>query len=235
MSQRRFTTQAIRDAMKEAEFCVHPRKDVKQQFLDCVKLLKEKGVLPIERAKMRLLIVDTQENGIGNSNNDDHDKMKSSIITDKLTELTGVKEIVNSNENRVTFLADPSLYRIIDKLVKDCNEKEKNQWRLEILQHCVFQEGEVNLESEMERKEQLALQQQKQIQQQLLKKKVIDHDIDNLSNKLQTAANIKNENKTDDKEMNKNLMDDEYDLDQSKTQNNRKKQKKAQKKSKKAK
>merc|ERR1711976_105873 len=53
-SCRPYTTLQIRNAMKDAEFVVHPTKNVKQQFLDCVKLLKKKGGIEIERAKMEL-------------------------------------------------------------------------------------------------------------------------------------------------------------------------------------
>ena len=36
---------------------VHPTRNVKQQFLDCVKLIQKKKVLDIERAKMQLALV----------------------------------------------------------------------------------------------------------------------------------------------------------------------------------
>ena len=56
-SNRPYTVSQIRDAMQRAEFCVHPTRSVKQQFLDCVKLIRSKDVLALERAKMELCIV----------------------------------------------------------------------------------------------------------------------------------------------------------------------------------
>ena len=44
------------------------------------------------------------------------------------------------------FLIDPSLYRAVDNIVKDAGG------RLEILRQCVTEEGDVNLDAELERK-----------------------------------------------------------------------------------
>jgi ribosome maturation protein Sdo1 len=43
--------------MKSVGFMLHPTKNVKQQFLDCVRLLQEKKLFSIHRAKMLLVIV----------------------------------------------------------------------------------------------------------------------------------------------------------------------------------
>jgi len=237
MSQRRFTIQAIRDAMKEAEFCVHARKEVKQQFLDCVKLLQKKKVLPIERARMRLAIIGLKLNGA--------DNMKQ--IIDELNDLNGVKEITPSDINddplQITFLADPSLYRIIDKLVKEKNEIEINRLRLEIIQQCVFQEGEVNLGSELERKEQLLALQEQQKEFQLNN----DIDMNDITEQIEeTNITVKNSRKQK-KGKKKNKKKEKEDLkadseskvidnfDEEEFLTNRQKAKKAQKKSKKAK
>ena len=58
-SNRPYTVGQIREAMKEAEFVVQlpSAKGVKHQFLECVKTLKGKNVLSIERAKMELCVV----------------------------------------------------------------------------------------------------------------------------------------------------------------------------------
>lgn len=250
MSQRRFTTQAIRDAMKEAEFCVHARKDVKQQFLDCVKLLKDKEVLPIERAKMRLAIIAATSN---------HSEESISQIMHKLNEMEDVKEIKMSaqqghdNPTQLSFLADPSLYRVIDKMVKQFTKEEQNgqKWRLEIVQQCVFQEGDVNLESEMERKEQLLAMQQKSTNNTKQDDDIIaDVDVISLAKELETSANITEENNKTQKSKKGNKKDDdnnyhkedEDDDDEDEDEEygfqrttDRKKLKKQQKKSKKAK
>merc|ERR1712038_1719060 len=59
VSNRPYTTHQIRDAMKKAEISVQPTsaRSVKQQFLDCVRIIQEKNVLDIQRAKMELAIV----------------------------------------------------------------------------------------------------------------------------------------------------------------------------------
>ena len=226
-SQRRFTTQAIKDAMKEAEYCVHSRKEVKQQFLDCFKLMKEKGVLPIERAKMRLSIVSTQPG----------DDVDFSKIVDELNQLEGVKDInISSSDSKVTFLTDPSLYRIINKIIGGNEEHNISKWRLEILQQCVFQEGEVNLENEIERKGQLlAMQQQQKVRQQNIIPNISNTDvnyIDQVSQKMQ-KMHVKDAIKTINENNENNLSDD--DLIHKVALNNRKKLKKAKKKNKKAK
>ncbi|KAL7455330.1 hypothetical protein ACHAWC_006867 [Mediolabrus comicus] len=73
ISRRPYTTTQIRDAMKSVGFMVHPTRNIKQQFLDCVRLLQEKQVLDIERAKMKLAIVLLQQDDGGGDNDDDDD------------------------------------------------------------------------------------------------------------------------------------------------------------------
>src|SRR6056300_437708 len=74
ISRRPYTTTQIRDAMKSVGFMVHPTRNIKQQFLDCVRLLQEKQVLDIERAKMKLAIVLQQQDDDGGGEEDDNDK-----------------------------------------------------------------------------------------------------------------------------------------------------------------
>ena len=143
-SNRPYTVSQIRDAMQRAEFCVHPTRSVKQQFLDCVKLIRSKDVLALERAKMELCIVydssDCQEEVLVQT-------LKDAGVVSKIE----VKE--SGGSTRVSFLADPSLFRVLDAIAKnDCTPSG----RLEILQQVVINEGDVNLASEMERKNEIS-------------------------------------------------------------------------------
>lgn len=136
-SQRPFTVPQIRHAMKQAEFAPHPTRSVKRQYLDCYKLLQEKDILPIERAKMKLLLAYpvSQEAFILNQ-------------LDKLQIVPMEETAKDNDEAQTTVLVDPSLYRDLDEICKNA------KGRLEILQQVVRQEGDVDLELEMERKKQ---------------------------------------------------------------------------------
>lgn len=143
-SNRPYTVSQIRDAMQRAEFCVHPTRSVKQQFLDCVKLIRSKDVLALERAKMELCIVYDSSN------------CEEEVLVQTLKD-AGVVSKIEAKESggstRVSFLADPSLFRVVDAIAKnDCNPSG----RLEILQQVVINEGDVNLASEMERKNEIS-------------------------------------------------------------------------------
>ncbi|KAL3811640.1 hypothetical protein ACHAXA_001397 [Cyclostephanos tholiformis] len=56
-TRRPYTSCQIRDAMRSCGYMVHPTRGAKQQFLDCVKLIRNTGVLELERAKMELALV----------------------------------------------------------------------------------------------------------------------------------------------------------------------------------
>lgn len=132
-SNRPYSVRVIREAMKKAEFNLNERKTVKQQFLECVKLIKMKGSLPLERAKMELCAVFQVE------------------PEDVLLELRSEDlELLNYELDipyRVGIVADPSLYRKINDIVENAGG------RLEIARQCVREEGDANLESEISRKD----------------------------------------------------------------------------------
>ena len=56
-TRRPYTSSQVRDAMRSCGYMVHPTRGAKQQFLDCVKLIRSTGVLELERAKMELALV----------------------------------------------------------------------------------------------------------------------------------------------------------------------------------
>jgi ribosome maturation protein SDO1 len=137
VNRRQYTMAQIREAMKSAGFMVHPTKNVKQQFLDCVRLLQEKEVLNIERAKMLLVIV------LMPLDEDDNFANRRNAAVKLLTEAGVASAHIKhaTEENRLTFQADPSLYRKLESIAKDSSVKG----RVEIIQQCVTEEGDVQL------------------------------------------------------------------------------------------
>jgi ribosome maturation protein SDO1 len=133
-SQRPYTVPQIRDAMREAEFAVHPTRSVKRQYLDCIKLLQSKHILPIQRAKMQLQLLYPVE----------HRSQVNGAL--KALQLVPDEQTTNGTESQVVMMVDPSLYRDLDAIAKNANG------RLEIIKQVVRQEGDVDLEQEMERK-----------------------------------------------------------------------------------
>lgn len=74
-TRRPYTSSQVRDAMRSCGYMVHPTRGAKQQFLDCVKLIRSTGVLELERAKMELaliLIANDDEGGDGEEDENEH-------------------------------------------------------------------------------------------------------------------------------------------------------------------
>lgn len=206
VSNRPYTTNQIRDAMKKSEFSVQPTRSVKQQFLDCVKAIQEKGILPIRRAKMELAIFMPDPSVAGNLVVVLKDEAQASIQA-------------SQHKERVQFLIDPSKYRAADAIAKKIGAT------LEIVRQIVTQEGDVDVSLELERN--TANQQNQMAQQHTVK---IDGDlaadIDELDKELDGL---------DLQQTNPYLGDDDDEYEDSQQMSQRKQNKKAQKKSKKAK
>ena len=206
-SNRPYTVSQIRDAMQRAEFCVHPTRSVKQQFLDCVKLIRSKDVLPLERAKMELCIVYDPSSAC------DEEEVIRALKDAGVASKIDAKESGNGAK-RISFLADPSLFRVVDTIAKnECGPSG----RLEILQQVVIDEGDVNFASEMERK----------------------NDISSSKTSALAATAEKSDNQVEDDLAQMTIADadgqDEDDIAEARPISARKSNKKAQKKSKKAK
>lgn len=221
-SRRPYTMAQIRDAMKAAGFMVHPTRNVKQQFLECVKLLQRTGVLDIERAKMELalVLVDEDEDGnfAGRRNN------AIDLLTEEGVARSDILPPKDDRDARIVFQSDPSLYRKMDGIARDPSV----QGRIEIIQQCVTEEGDVTLGSELERRAQHQQQQQQRHQRESeenARNKLIadDDEQEDLARKLQSNLALK-----------ENSVPFEENAAQ-KPANSRKAQKAAQKKSKKAK
>lgn len=171
-SRRPYTVTQVRDAMRIAGFMVHPTHGAKQQFLDCVKLLRRSGALDVERAKMELALVLLSVNDEGNSvgiEGEDQARRRENFI--ELLIKTGVDasdinpppsgnndENDNNGSSRIVFQSDPSLYRKLDDIAKDPSVRV----RLEIVHQCVIEEGEVTIGSEIERRDRRRLQGEQQ-------------------------------------------------------------------------
>ena len=173
-SRRPYTVTQVRDAMRIAGFMVHPTHGAKQQFLDCVKLLRRTGALDVERAKMELALVllpvsDEDNNGGDGGDCDDLARRRENVIELLINAGVVASDIVpppsgNNDENdsnrisRIIFQSDPSLYRKLDDIAKDPSVRV----RLEIVRQCVIEEGEVTLGSELERRDRRRLQGEQQ-------------------------------------------------------------------------
>lgn len=213
VTQRPYTIPQIRQAMKMAEYTIHPTRPMKKQYLDCFKKVQENSDIDIVRAKMKLQLLYPQSEDAAVI-----DAFSKSAINPVTNE-----EIRDTESRIAILLVDPSLYRTLENLAKQVNG------RLEILKQVVMREGDTNLEEEMRQKQ--------QIQPPLETQASIAATTQELESKLKIQDNDRperNASLTNDAREN---MPDEYnaDVDNIPTTNLRKNQKKAQKKSKKAK
>jgi ribosome maturation protein SDO1 len=254
VSNRPYTTSQIRDAMKAAEFVVQATtaRSVKQQFLDCVKAIQDKGVLDIQRAKMELAVVFLYKH---DTQNDDYTHLVDTIkqqLKDE-TEAFFIDEISNpgygtefnqrdesssTKSCRIQFLIDPSKYRAVESITK-----KYDGITLEIVRQTVTQEGDVDVNTELERMMNNAQQQQQQninTKSPTLKNSHDnneeninnDNDITLLSNNIKSCTISNNQDTHDDSDEQDNNSNDDEEYS---TTSSRKKNKQAQKKSKKAK
>jgi hypothetical protein len=117
-----------------------------------MKLLVAKNVIPIVRANMLVCAVvshdreeevraDLMELGVNFSTT--YPSNSANVIDDH-------SKTQFAKERRIEFLMDPSLYRKVDERIT----REK-KGRLEIIKQAVFEEGEVDLDSELARKDKL--------------------------------------------------------------------------------
>mmetsp|Transcript_3796 Transcript_3796/g.5170 ORF Transcript_3796/g.5170 Transcript_3796/m.5170 type:complete len:426 (-) Transcript_3796:149-1426(-) len=176
-NNRRYTPDMIRQAMKMAEFSPHPTKKPKQQFLDCVKLLIERNVIPIQRAKMCLKIT----MNTGECLNEDillHLKEIGAEIFDKST---------NVYSSNVEFLLEPSLYRNLE------NFSHSNHASLEVVQLTVMEEGDAGLELDLLGRNKERAQEREQTE---LRSRVI-FDEDELSNQITSRLKVKSDSEDD--------------------------------------
>jgi len=131
ITQRPYTIPQIRQAMKAAEYTIHPTRSMKRQYLECFK--KVQTVLSISRAPMELQITYPQTASL---------EMETFRRTHDLQ--VQKSEDTKNGYHRLTFLIEPSTYRAMEEFVKTIENA-----RLEILKQVVMREGDSNLEDEI--------------------------------------------------------------------------------------
>ena len=110
----------IESALRDIHFSVDPKRSAKQQALEALPKLQE--IFPIKRAEMRFAAVVPSA--------------KEESLMAFVRENSGKVETndLSASEASVTFTMDPSTYRALDKLVKEC------KGRLEVVTLAVTDE-----------------------------------------------------------------------------------------------
>lgn len=111
----------IESALKDIHFSIDTKRSAKQQALEALPRLQE--IFPIKRAEMRFAVAVPLD--------------KEEKIVEFARENDGTVEStdITANEATVTFTVDPSQYRALDKLAKQC------KGRLEVVTLAVMEEG----------------------------------------------------------------------------------------------
>ena len=158
VTQRPYTIPQIRQAMKAAEYTIHPTRPMKRQYLDCFK--KIQSALSIIRAPMELQLTYPQNRSADVQRVCQEHALLLHVKDDN--ETTNDDDGTNSNSSgsqrmiTATLLVDPSMYRVLEDLAKSINDPPA---RLEILKQVVMREGDSNLEDEVRGTKLQALQQ----------------------------------------------------------------------------
>jgi len=120
-----FPLGVIENAMREIHVSINPHKSAKQQALKIIPLLQEKSSLPIERAKMKLLLSVPKE--------------QIDPTKEKLKDL--IEIILQTEENNrgiLTIVIEPKNYRQVDTIAKE------SSGNIEVLQHSIKPDGDDN-------------------------------------------------------------------------------------------
>ena len=270
VSERPFTVNQVREAMNKAGVSVKiegfdgkggPQLK-KRQFLDCVRTLRESGILPIRRANMELAVVVDSDNkrvsaGLKNdattfeTSRNILKNLQSQLVTDGCVDhntlsvvTTDGDEGLNDNDTnnsggRIIFMIDPSMYRAIEAIAIN------GGGRLEVIRHAVIEEGDAEVGAEVERKELKVTKDtidsnssidNKKSDVLLLGKAVASASLDDsvLEDASNNISSTMNHRSTTDDIIDKNSEYD-YKYGHNLTANSRKQKKKSQKKNKKTK
>lgn len=104
---KQFTVGVIERALQDIHYSVHPSKTPKQQALAAIKMLKDESALPIERAKMRLLVTLRTPEAIA--------ELKAS---EAAADWTLEKESTQDNSTVLQIAVDPAHFRLVSDLAK---------------------------------------------------------------------------------------------------------------------
>ena len=149
VTQRPYTIPQIRQAIKAAEYTIHPTRSMKRQYLDCFK--KVQSVLSIIRAPMELQL--TYPSTVAEEIQaccQEHSLQVVKTQTKLDQQSTGGASREGETMVVATLLVDPSMYRVLEDLTKTMDNV-----RLEILKQVVMREGDSNLEDELRGTKQL--------------------------------------------------------------------------------
>jgi len=125
-TKRPYPVTMIEKAMKDLHFSVNPNQKAKQQALDVIRQLKEKQLIPIARAQMRVRVAASQKDAKRVS-----EKVKPLFATVESEDFDPQYDIVG--------LIDPGSFRAIDEIV---SAETKGRGSLDVLNLKETAEGD---------------------------------------------------------------------------------------------
>lgn len=127
-SKKRYPPTMIDKALKELKFNFVNARSAKSKALEAIKLLIEKQIIPIARAKMRVK---------ANLKSELYNNIKGEFEDEFISVLESEKS--EADEVEIVFLIEPENYKDLVERIKKINGK------IELLDTAVIQEGEMKL------------------------------------------------------------------------------------------
>lgn len=127
-SKKRYPPTMIDKALKELKFNFVNARSAKSKALEAIKLLVEKQIIPIARAKMRVKVT---------LKTSKYENYKSEFVTEFVSALEA--ENIRDQETEILFLVEPENYKLLGEKVKKLDGK------IELVDSAVIQEGELKL------------------------------------------------------------------------------------------
>lgn len=127
-SKKRYPPTMIDKALKELKFNFVNARSAKSKALEAIKLLVEKQIIPIARAKMRVKVT---------LKTSKYENYKSEFVTEFVSALEA--ENIRDQETEILFLAEPENYKLLGEKIKKLDGK------IELVDSAVIQEGELKL------------------------------------------------------------------------------------------
>lgn len=127
-SKKRYPPTMIDKALKELKFNFVNARSAKSKSLEAIKLLVEKQIIPIARAKLRVKVV---------LSTDVFEKTKDDFIAEFVSLLESTESTQETTQ--IVFLLEPEIYKPLGEKVK------KLKGKVELIDSAVIQEGEIKL------------------------------------------------------------------------------------------
>ncbi len=127
-SKKRYPPTMIDKALKELKFNFVNARSAKSKALEAIKLLVEKQIIPIARAKMRVKVT---------LKTSKYENYKSEFVTEFVSALEA--ENIRDQETEILFLVEPENYKLLGEKIKKLDGK------IELVDSAVIQEGELKL------------------------------------------------------------------------------------------